>query len=281
MRKIIYMSVASLMLTTMFVACEEEEGTAPGNDSEPIVTIYSFAPESTYNSDNDLKVRVAANNKASEIYYLAELTSSVDAYISANGASAYYEKVISEGTKVNVAPTEVGDVYVTDMFGQNTITFVASNGSKKNAATLLFYGYTWNTVSKGTYTYSAKAASRLGVESAATELQVNADDATSYRFKDLWGTGSHMYLSTTEYTDEDEDGVYTFMRVPSQTTPYEFGSYGAINVRDIAEWQGDDSYVTSALGSVLYSDGSYAYIVVQYFVSDGSLGYGADEYVAE
>lgn len=281
MKKIIYMSITSLMLTSMFVACEEEEGTAPGNDSEPIVTVYSFVPESPYNSDNDLKVRVAANNKASEIYYLAELTSDVEAYITANGSSAYYEKVISEGTKVNVAPAEIGDVYVTDMFGQNTITFVAANGNAKNAATISFFGYTWNTISKGTYTYSEKAQSRLGIKSASTELQVNADDATSYRFKNLWGAGNHMYLSTTEYTGEDEDGAYTFIRVPSQKTPYEFGDHGTISVRDIAAWKGDDSYVTSSFGAVLYNDGSYASIVVQYFVSDGNLDYGADEYVAE
>ncbi|MBE6340882.1 MAG: hypothetical protein E7069_09130 [Bacteroidales bacterium] len=298
MKKFSYISLAALLFTAIFTACEEEEGTAPGNDSEPIVTLYSFDPSEYkktdneyYNADNDLMVRVAANNKASEIYYLAELTSSVDAYTSANGASAYYDKVISEGNKVDVAPAETGDVFITDMRGQNTITFVAVNGSKKNASVLSFFGYTWNTLSKGTYTYSVKASTGVfglkndsvntNIKKVETELQVSADDPQAYRFKDLWGNGKHMYINKTEYTDEDEDGAYTFVRIPSQTTPYEKGESGAIGVRDIATWQGDDFYVTSpSLGSVLYDDGSFAYIVVQYFCSNVLSTYGADKYVA-
>lgn len=276
-----YITLALLPLAALFTACEEEEGTVPGNDSQPKVTLYSYTPDAPYDTDNDIRVRVAANSKATEIYYLAEETEKTNEYIKSKGENAFYEKVIAEGKKVDVAPAETGDVYVTGMFGQNTITFVAVNGGSKTASTLSFYGYTWNTISTGTYTFSEKAQSRLGIASAATELQVNADDSDALRFKNLWGSGKHMYINKTEFASEDKEGnKYTFIRVPSQTTPFEFSDYGNINVRDVAEWQGDDSYVTSSLGAVLYDDGSYAYIVAQYFVSAGSLGYGADEYVA-
>ncbi len=281
MKRYSYITLATILAAGFFTACEEEEGTAPGNDSQPRVTVYSFTPDDEqYDADNDVKVRVAANSKVQEIYYLAETSDAVESFIKANGENAYYDKVVSSGKKVDVKPAETGDIYVTGLYGQNTITFVAVNGSTHNAATVDFFGYTWTTISEGTYTFSEKATSRVGLEKVATSFQVCKDDAvTRYRFKDLYGIGKHLVMTDAEL-EQPVDG-YSFVRIFAQATPFSYGSYGAINVRDLAEWQGDESYINIDYGCVIAENGSYAQIFVQYYVSAGSLGYGLDEYVAK
>ena len=70
-----YISLAMSLLAMMaFTACTIEEGTTPGGDSAPYVNVMKYEVAAPLNPDNDVKVRIVANNQASDVYYLAEKT---------------------------------------------------------------------------------------------------------------------------------------------------------------------------------------------------------------
>ena len=75
-----------------------------------------------------------------------------------------------------------------------------------------------------------------------------------------------------------------YFRVEPQTTPFTYGDYGTVSVRDLGYWQDDDSYAyDSNYGCFIYTNVNKNGVVlaVQYFVSAGSLGYGWDEFEPE
>lgn len=73
------------MSAIALAACSDDEGTDPGHDSAPAVTIYSYTPGSGYNADEDVKIRIAPNSKVKDIYYLSELTTAKQEYVAENG----------------------------------------------------------------------------------------------------------------------------------------------------------------------------------------------------
>ena len=84
-------------------SCKADEGTEPGHDSTPAVTVYTYTPaDANLNPDNDVTVRFATNSATSEVYYMYQLTSEVEKEINTNGEAAYIEKVISNGEKISV-----------------------------------------------------------------------------------------------------------------------------------------------------------------------------------
>lgn len=267
-----------------FVACEEESGTVPGNDNSPVVTIYQYDVELPYNADNDTRLRFAANNKVTEAYYVVEKSSEVNSFIEKSGKEAYMNHVVENGK--SLTGLSVGadlDIVLTDIYGSYTIAAVAVNGNNKTLSTVVFVGLEWDDVNSGTYTFFEKAATAMGVSSAHTTLQHCVSDPQLYRFKDLYGAGYSLKFTTMpDYKDEDEDGVYEFIRVAPQPTAYTFSDYGTISVRDIGYWQGSDACVTDkGYNGGFYLDGSCVFLYNQYYVSAGNLGYGYDVYVAE
>ena len=53
-----------LLAIVAMTSCKEEEGTTPGTDGAPAITLYEYAVEAPeYNPDNDLRIRIAANNQ--------------------------------------------------------------------------------------------------------------------------------------------------------------------------------------------------------------------------
>ena len=85
-----------------------------------------------------------------------------------------------------------------------------------------------------------------------------------------------------DLTATNEYGTYTYCRVPVQDTGFTYGDYGAIKVRDVGYWQGDESFVTeSGFENQYYTDGTAKGcldVMVQYYVSAGNLGYNYDSY---
>ena len=81
--------IALLGMATMS-SCKDDEGTEPGNDSNPNIVLYQYAVESPNDPDNDSAIRIAVNNKTSEIYYLAELTANVSGHGATDEAYADY-----------------------------------------------------------------------------------------------------------------------------------------------------------------------------------------------
>lgn len=284
MKKYIYSLFAVLLTTACMTSCTEDEGTEPGNDPAPAVTIYQYATSRPNNPDNDVILRLASNNKTTEAYYLAEKSSEKESRLASMGESGYADYVVSNGVKIEkLSGASTTDVTLTDLYGAYTITVVAVSGNQKTTSETTFTGLEWTDVATGTYYYGASPnlIAALGLTSSPTTLQVCTTDANLYRFKDVFAPGYSLKIRLIDYTGSDAGGSYQFFRVPISDTPFEYGTRGAVGVRDVGYWQGSDAFVTDNG----YESGMYAnhncFVCVQYYVSAGNLGYGYDEFVAD
>ena len=284
MKRYIYGLFAATFVSAAMVSCSADEGTEPGNDSEPSVVIYQYAAARPNNPDNDIVLRFAANSQTTEAYYLVEKTSDKESRVSSLGEEGYNDYVVSNGTKIDgIAGASDADVTIKDLYGAYTITAVAVGGGKKKASESTFTGLEWIDVVAGTYTFGASKnlIAALGLTSTKTVLQKCTTDDNLYRFKDVFGTGYSLKINLIDYQGSDGDGTYRFFRVPVAETPFTYGSYGAVGLRDVGYWQGSDAWVTdNGYESGMYSDYN-CFICVQYFVSVGNIGYGYDYFTVD
>jgi len=275
--------LALLFVSVAFTACTQDEGSMPGGDANPNLVIFAQKTVVPNNADNDGTYRVAVNNKTTEVYYLAEPTKTVKS----NGMSeaSYADYVVSKGKKAILAADSLSggsysDVVVTGMVGDNTVSFVAVGGGQKTLRQTTFFGLVWLDVVTGTYTFNSTAQKRLGLgKTVSTTLQKLESDPTQYRLKNLFGLGVHLKFTLTKNTGSDSYDSYDYVRVPGQELPLTYGTYGAISIRDIGYWKGDDSMAFSPdYGCYMYNN-AHKYEInfgVQLYVSAGSLGYGWD-----
>jgi hypothetical protein len=97
----------------------------------------------------------------------------------------------------------------------------------------------------------------------------------------VFGTGYHMKINLLDLKGKKSGREYTFFRVPVADTPFTYGDYGAVSVRDIGYWQSNDAFITEGgYESGMYADYS-CFIYIQYFVSAGNLGYDYDYFVPD
>lgn len=279
--------IESLMLVMFtliaFTACKDEPGTSPGGDGTPAVTVYTFDAMPPLNSDNDVVVRVAANNATEAVYYLVETTEAYAERLASLGEAGFADYVVSNGKQVQGLGANgsdgasIADFNITDMMGENTISFVAVNGgTKKLAKAVAFKGLAWEDITAGTYYFADtnKGLQKLGLTTAATTLQKCTNESGLFRLKDVFGNGYSLKFRTNGVTGTDDNGDYQQVRVAAQPTPYTYLDYGAVSVRDLAYWQNSDDYIDCSM----YESG-YCYFWIHYFVPDGSIGYGYDEFV--
>lgn len=283
MKKYIHMMTAAVAFMCL-AACTEKLGTEPGNDPAPHATIYQYNPGAGYNSDEDIVVRFVANNKAESVHYLVEPLADKEAFIEEKGEAEYAKKVVAEGIEVPKEELSAYNDTLTGMAGTYAITAAAVAANETVLSESVFYGLSWTTLSTGTYTFSVLGA--MGIAPAHTEFQVCDMDETLYRFKDVFKPGYSLKIQLLpNLTNTDDYGTYTFCRVPVQDTGFSYGDYGPIGVRDIGYWQGDESYITElGFESCYYTDGAdkgSLYLYVQYYVSEGNLGYNYDSYVPD
>ena len=284
MKKYIIMSLA-VLLTFSFTSCKEDSGTEPGNDNKAVATIYKYEPKSPYNPDNDVVVRMVGNNKVNEIYYFAETKADFDANMLELGESGYIEYVMANGSKGEIiedTKSELGVVTVekvfTNLIGENIISAVSVSASGKSLNTTTFVGLEWEDVTDGLYQFGngSPLSSVTGLAGIETTLQHCTTEGKEelYRLVDVFGDGYNMKFSIMPETEEEtEDGLAWYCRVPIQPTSWTYGQYGTLFVRDIAYWQGKDSFATDAdYGCYMYDDG-YTYFPLQYYVSAGNVGY--------
>lgn len=275
---------AAAFVSAAMVSCSADEGTEPGNDSEPSVVIYQYAASRPNNPDNDIVLRFAANSKTTEAYYLAEKTADKESHVASMGEEGYADYVVSNGTKIDgISGASDADVTIKDLYGAYTITAVAVCGSTKKASEATFTGLEWSDVVSGTYTFGASKnlIAALKLTSVKTVLQKCTTDDNLYRFKDVFGTGYSLKINLINYKGSDEDGTYQFFRVPVAETPFTYGKYGAVGLRDVGYWQGSDAWVTdNGYESGMYADYN-CFICVQYFVSAGNIGYGYDYFTVD
>lgn len=283
MRKHIDRLLLLLIPALALASCTEDVGTEPGNDGAPGLTIYAYDTTAPNDPDVDATYRVATNDKTESLYYFAEPETSAEAASDASIA----EKVVSQGTQVTLSDNvmtggRVADVVVKNMKGKYNVYFVAVSGGKRTLSKQSFTGAEWIDVTTGTYYFSETAQSKLGLPaSQAATLQYLKTDPTQCRFKNLYGVGYSLKLKKTTVTGSDKYDTFDFYRVAAQQTSFTYGSYGTISVRDLGYWQNDDSFAYNpGYGCYIYNNAykNYATIIMQYFVSAGSLGYDMDSF---
>lgn len=278
MKKYIYL-FSVLLAALAMTSCVAEEGTEPGNDSVPVVTIYQYKVSKPLNVDNDVKLRFSTNSRTEEVYYLAEKTADKETRITSTGEEGYKDYVVANGVKLSGISGESSvDVTLIDLYGEYTITAVAAGGGGRTSATTVFLGLDWTTVASGTYYFFN--SSRIGISSNATSLQVCTTDDKLYRFKDVFGLNYHMKINLLNLTGKDAGGEeYTFFRVPVTDTPFTYND-NAVSVRDIGYWQGSDAWITdNGYESGMYADYT-CFVLIQYFAAS-NMGYGYDEFIPD
>lgn len=251
MKKNIFTYLFALLFIGAFVACTEEEGTEPGGDSQPVLTLYQYAVSTAegYNPDNDTHLRVAVNNKVASLYYLAELTTTREAYVEANGEEAYYQYVVDNGTQVTVTDG-VAEIFVTGIQGENTITVVGvGNGGALCSATATFLGYVWNTMATGQVCAPIMDGTTAFTWADGFALQQREDNPDVYRIQNLYGTGYHLIITAQgELQTEEEDyygeeGVgFRLVTLTTLATPYST-SDGQLSLSDCATYLNNSGYL--------------------------------------
>ena len=259
-----------LAAAPMLWACSADEGSMPGSDPNPAVTLYTYAP-SEGNPDNDVTVRFVTNNKTNSVKYLAVPSADVENLSEAQLLS----KVESDGKVVdNLGADSYADITLTDIYGDYTIAAVANGSSLGNKVT--FTGLSWNLVKKGTFFYNNDIVPAVaGIESVEATLEVCTTDDNLYRLNGIFGEGTAVKMDMLDLTGEDEDGKYRFFRVKPTNTPWTYGDYGTVFVQDIGYWQGNEAFVTSSgYESGLYEDGSAFFYLAWCVSSNGkAIGY--------
>lgn len=271
-----YMTI--LAAAPMMWACSADEGSEPGTDPNPAVTVYTYEPKAEgTNPDNDVDVRFVTNNKVTSLKYLVAPSAEIEATINNGGENALRAKVESEGTAINNIEGNYADVTLTGLFGEYTIAAVANGSTLGNLMT--FTGLEWEKKKEGVFVLGETGAPIAGIEEVEASLEVCTTDDTLYRIKDVFGTGTSLKMYMLDAQDEDPDGVYTMFRVRPTATPWTYGDYGSVSVRDIGYWQGNEAFVTNPnYCSGMYED-CFIFFCIQWYVAAGNLGYGYSYFV--
>ncbi len=266
-----------LAAAPMLWACSAEEGSEPGSDPNPAVTVYCYTPsDQNLNPDNDVMVRFVTNNKTTSVKYLALPTAEVTSTLNNGGEKALLDKVESEGIKIeNLGGNEYADVVITDLHGDYTITAVANGSSLANR--VKFFGLDWKTIKEGTFFFESDI---VPIEASESALEVCTSNSKLYHLKDVFGEGHSLKLNMLDVTGEDDLGKFTLFRVASQRTPWSAGDYGQVSVYDVGYWQGNEAYVTSETeyANYLYESGRVDVCLVWY-VGAGALGFGYSYFI--
>lgn len=257
-----YLKYIPAAVIMMLASCSAEEGTMPGTDNNPSVTVYIYPSDAEgADPDTDAKVRFANNQSTTSVYYLVESSEEYRKFFelgsfTGSAEDAYMERVIQSGTKIDVSGATATDVIIPNLTGDFNITAVAVGAGGRKMATNVYSGLIWTDVVDGTFYFGDN--SWFGISTTETTLQVLATDKSLYRLKNVFGQGYSMRMQMLNAQGEDEDGVYTLFRIPPTTTPFSIGLSDGndypVMIEDVGYWQGNDAYVTSPTG---YENGMY------------------------
>lgn len=264
-----------LAAAPMLWACSADEGTMPGSDPNPVVTVYTYAPTEG-NPDNDVTIRFVTNNKATSVKYL--VVPSAD--LKDKSESEIVAKVESEGSTVaNLGADSYADITIEDLHGEYTIAAVANGTKLGNRMT--FLGLDWELVKEGTFAYGPINTKYqiAPSESVEASLEICTTDDTLYRINGVFGEGTAVKMYMLDVTEEDEGGVYTMFRVQPTATPWTYGNYGGVGIQDIGYWQGNEAFATNpSYCCGMYEDYN-AFFCLNWFTTTGaSFGYGYSEF---
>ena len=282
MKKLAY--ILSIALLGLFAAsCEVQEGTVPGSDGKPQVTIFQYTPSSEYNSDEDIKIRFVKNNQTTSAKFLVELTKDKAAAIETDGEKAYIEKVLSTGTDIDFSDEGIADTLFTGLANFYDITVVAVNSGKKELCSSTFEGLAWKPGLPGKYTIANATMKGLAGGVLTTELQQCESDSTLYRFKDLFGPGKSTKIKLTddEPFEDPGFGLCNYFRVERQATSLVHATYGPVDIVDYGKHLGDQYFYDGGYDCYMYQDDKYCVLQLLYVVSAGYFQSRADIFQAD
>lgn len=274
MKKLLYSAAALTFL--ILPACTAEEGTDPGTDATPAVTLYSYTPnDDNLNPDNDIIIRFSTNQATKEVAYLVEKEADVEAFLAGvnpNGdkeneaEQAYIDRVLQNGQKLTVNGADNVDVAITDLYGPYVISAVAVGSRDRKTAS--FSGLDWRTVTTGTFQYQQTFAP---VAARNCNLQVCTTNKNLYRVENAFGEKYSLKFELISATAKDENKQeYQMFRVPAQKTGWSmnFSSGGPypVRVQDVGYWQGNAAFVNQVTQyncqNGMYKDNSAFFVLV-------------------
>ncbi len=232
-------------------ACSADEGSEPGTNPVPTVTLFHYTPdaEKGLNPDNDVTVRFATNSATTAVYYKVDLEEDMKAYISSNGTAAYMQKIIEEGEKIEVNGADNIDKDVTGIKGACVLVAVATNGGSHSMDSFSFFGLDWTSIVPGYIQYNIQGLPH----GQNCELQKCTNVEDLYRIKDAFPAGMSMKFTVTDKKGTNENGNFTLVRVPENESPWSTSS-GPVYVGDIATWKADDNLAFTQYPSFMYED---------------------------
>lgn len=269
MKKYIFglMAVAAAMFMT---SCSADEGTEPGNDSKAYVMTNTYSVAPPLDADADFKVRVSTNSATESAYILLEKHADYSKHIAELGQEGYNDFVVKNGGVVKgVKGQSEVDTLFYGLKGKYMATVVAVNakGQVQAADSVSFTGITWNKVCDGKYYFSEKIAEIMGKESVDCELDVDANNPSSYRIKNVYGKGYNVKFKKATLQGTDEEGkTFNYILVPKFSTGLTYKTLGTLYMTDAYS-------LTSNQG--LLDNGIYAnnsiFIYAVYSVSAGNV----------
>ena len=269
MKKYIFglMAVAAAMFMT---SCSADEGTEPGNDSKAYVVTNTYSVAPPLDADADFKVRVSTNSATESAYILLEKHSDYSKHIAELGQEGYNDFVVKNGGLVKgVKGQSEVDTLFYGLKGEYMATVVAVNakGQAQAADSVSFNGIIWNKVCDGKYKFCAKIAGIMGKESVDCELDVDANNPSSYRIKNVYGQGYNLKFKKAKNGSTDKEGkAFNYIIVPKFSTGLTYKTLGTVYMTDAYTLTGSADYLANGI----YADNSL-FISTVYFVSAGNI----------
>ena len=269
MKKYIFglMAVAAAMFMT---SCSADEGTEPGNDSKAYVVTNTYSVAPPLDADADFKVRVSTNSATESAYILLEKHADYSKHIAELGQEGYNDFVVKNGGLVKgVKGQSEVDTLFYGLKGEYMATVVAVNakGQAQAADSVSFNGIIWNKVCDGKYKFCAKIAGIMGKESVDCELDVDANNPSSYRIKNVYGQGYNLKFKKAKNGSTDKEGnAFNYIVVPKFSTGLTYKTLGTVYMTDAYTLTSSADYLANGI----YADNSL-FISTVYFVSAGNI----------
>lgn len=261
------MAVAAAMFMT---SCSADEGTEPGNDSKAYVVTNTYSVAPPLDADADFKVRVSTNSATESAYILLEKHADYSKHIAELGQEGYNDFVVKNGGLVKgVKGQSEVDTLFYGLKGEYMATVVAVNakGQAQAADSVSFNGIIWNKVCDGKYKFCAKIAGIMGKESVDCELDVDANNPSSYRIKNVYGQGYNLKFKKAKSGSTDKEGnAFNYIVVPKFSTGLTYKTLGTVYMTDAYTLTGSADYLANGI----YADNSL-FISTVYSVSAGNI----------
>lgn len=272
-----------LSYSLCFVACDDtEEGCEPGGDSNANMVVW----QSEVVAAESMTYRVSVNSATSSVYYLDDDAATAHDALDKDKA-AYAQHVLEAGTKLDSYNGGADDFNFTVncQKGRRTISLVCTGKGEPRIESYDLNVPDWEDITTGYYFSNVYYETYSDIPAT---LQRDKVVEGRFRIQGITFGNDVFNLILDPLLDEegmpvsDEFGDH-FLRIQANTVCVD-ADYGQVLIRDVAAWQGDETYAlpdrpyASYLNEQPDDKGSYASLCVQYYCADGGFGYQRDRF---